>query len=219
MSAVVQTPQSELVALASSPLATGAAARAVAFDCGGEIALSTFLAHVRGLTATLPDRPCALNLCEDRYRFLVAFCAVALRGQTTLLPPSRTRAAIDEVRAQHPDSYCLGDGDACGCEPLSPLPHYVRVPDVLPERVGDAPHIDDDVLIAIGFTSGSTGKPAPNRKSWRGFRTSTAQNLAALAALWPAGATPHIVATVPPQHMYGLELSVLLPLLGIAAVH
>jgi acyl-coenzyme A synthetase/AMP-(fatty) acid ligase len=218
MSAVVQTPQSEVAALAS-PLATGVAARAVAFDQGGEIPLSTFLAHVRGLAATLPDRPCALNLCEDRYRFLVAFCAVALRGQTTLLPPSRTRAAIDEVRVQHPDSYCLGDGDACGCEPLSPLPHYVRVPDILPERAGDAPHIDDDVLVAIGFTSGSTGKPAPNRKSWRGFRTSTAQNLAALADLWPAGATPHIVATVPPQHMYGLELSVLLPLLGVAAVH
>jgi acyl-coenzyme A synthetase/AMP-(fatty) acid ligase len=219
MSAVVQTPQLEVIARASAPLAAGAATRAVAFDRDSEITLSAFLDHVRGLAATLPDRPCALNLCEDRYRFLVAFCAVALRGQTTLLPPSRTRAAIDEVRAQHPDSYCLGDGDACGCEPLSPLPHYVRVPDVLPERAGDAPHIDDDVLVAIGFTSGSTGKPTPNRKSWRGFRTSTAQNLAALADLWPAGATPHVVATVPPQHMYGLELSVLLPLLGVAAVH
>ena len=218
MSAVVQTPKNEVIAPATL-LAIGVATRAVAFDRDGEITLSTFLAHVRGLAATLPDRPCALNLCEDRYRFLVAFCAVALRGQTTLLPPSRTRAAIDEVRAQHPDSYCLGDGDACGCEPLSPLPHYVRVPDVLPQRAGDAPHIDDDVPAAIGFTSGSTGKPAPNRKSWRGFRTSNAQNLAALADLWPAGATPHIVATVPPQHMYGLELSVLLPLLGVAAVH
>ena len=31
--------------------------------------------------------------------------------------------------------------------------------------------------------------------------------------LWPAGETAHVVATVPPQHMYGMELSVLLPLL------
>jgi acyl-coenzyme A synthetase/AMP-(fatty) acid ligase len=78
---------------------------------------------------------------------------------------------------------------------------------------------DDDALVAIGFTSGSTGTPQPNRKTWASFRTSTAQNLAALADLWPAGTAPCIVATVPPQHMYGMELSVLLPLLGHAAVH
>lgn len=205
MSAVVQPPSC-------------VAARAIAFGCGGDIPLSTFVAHVRGLAATLPDRPHALNLCEDRYRFLVAFCAVALRGQATLLPPSRTRAAIDEVRAQHPDSYCLGDSDACGCD-APPLPHFVHVPDTLPQRDGDMPRVDDDAVVAIGFTSGSTGAPKPNRKTWRSFRTSTAQNVAALADLWPAGATPHIVATVPPQHMYGMELSVLLPLLGGAAVH
>lgn len=217
MSAVVHSPPSHPCTRA--PLAIGAATRVIAFDRDGDIPLSTFLAQVRGLAATLPHRPCALNLCEDRYRFLVAFCAVALRGQTTLLPPSRTRAAIDEVRAQHPDSYCLGDGDACGCEALAPLPHYVRVPDVLPERAGDLPQVDDDLLAAIGFTSGSTGRPAPNRKLWRSLRIGTAQNLAALAGLWPAGAAPRIVATVPSQHMYGMELSVLMPLLGIAAVH
>ena len=50
-----------------------------------------------------------INLCEDRYRFLVAFCAAAVRGQTTLLPPSRAPAVVDQVRAQYPDSYCLGD--------------------------------------------------------------------------------------------------------------
>src|SRR5688500_6935917 len=144
MSAVVQTPQSELVALASSPLATGAAARAVAFDCGGEIALSTFLAHVRGLAATLPDRPCALNLCEDRYRFLVAFCAVALRGQTTLLPPSRAPAAIEGVQRQHPDSYCISDGAL-----PPPSPHHVRMPDILPRLDGLPPHIDGEALVAI----------------------------------------------------------------------
>ena len=30
---------------------------------------------------------------------------------------------------------------------------------------------------------------------------------------------PWIVATVPPQHMYGMELWVLLPLVGAAAIH
>src|SRR3546814_18955420 len=94
----------------SRPLARGDGARAIAFDAGGELSLYTFFSHVRGLARLLPDASHAINLCEDRYRFLVAFCAVALRGQTTLLPPSRTRAAIAEVRAQPPASYCLGDG-------------------------------------------------------------------------------------------------------------
>ena len=100
--------------------------RAIAFDARGTVSLDTFFAHVRGLARQLPDAGHAINLCEDRYRFLVAFCAVAARGQTTLLPPSRTRAAIDEVRALHPDSYCLGDGEHCGCPhaSLAPLPHY-----------------------------------------------------------------------------------------------
>src|SRR4029450_11457983 len=34
-----------------------------------------------------------------------------------------------------------------------------------------------------------------------------------------AGTIPAIVATVPPQHMYGMELSILLPLIGGRAVH
>lgn len=207
--------------LRKSDLAIGAPTRTIAFDRHGGTSLSDFFAHVRGLAATLPDQPFALNLCEDRYRFLVAFCAVALRKQTTLLPPARTRAAIDEIRLQHPDSYCLGDGESCGCDisPLPRAPHFVPVPRDLPVRDGDTPCIDDGALVAIGFTSGSTGVPRPNPKTWGSFHTSTAQNLAALADLWPAGASPRIVATVPPQHMYGMELSVLMPLLGEAAVH
>ena len=209
MSAVIQPG-------ASSPLssiAVGHARRAVVFDEHGDVPLDRFLAQVRGVAATLPAAAHAINLCEDRYRFLVAFCAVAMRGQTNLLPPSRAPAAVDEAMAQHPDSYCIGDGD------LAPAPaRYLRLPDALPERIGDTPLLDDDALVAIGYTSGSTGRPHANPKSWGSFRRSTAQNLEALSDLWPEG-DAHLVATVPPQHMYGMEMSVLLPLLGPVAVH
>jgi acyl-coenzyme A synthetase/AMP-(fatty) acid ligase len=223
MSAVIETQPAPSATATTSrqPLACGDGARPIAFGAGGAVSLDTFFSHVRGLARQLPEATHAINLCEDRYRFLVAFCAVALRGQTTLLPPSRTRAAIDDVRAQHPSSYCIGDGDHCGCThaSLAPLPHYMRMPDVLPQCDGERPHVDDDALVAIGFTSGSTGAPRPNAKTWRSFRTSTAQNLAALSGLWPDDAVVHAVATVPPQHMYGMEMSVLLPLLGNVAVH
>ncbi|GGJ96528.1 AMP-binding protein [Luteimonas terricola] len=203
----------------ASPLAVGAPERPLAFGAHGSVALSDFLAEVRGVAALLPDRPYAVNLCEDRYRFLVAFAAAAVRGQVTLLPPSRTRAAIDDVRAHHPDSYCLGDADACGCEDIAPLQHYLRLPDALPRGDGDMPQVPRDAIVAIGYTSGSTGRPTANHKTWGSFATSTAQNMAALDGLLPAGGSAHVVATVPPQHMYGMEMSVLLPLVGGVAVH
>ena len=200
--------------VATTPLATGDATRAIAFDGVAQVSLARFSAHVRGLAAQLPAGAHAINLCEDRYRFLVAFCAVAVRGQTTLLPPSRAPAMIADELRRHADSYCIGDL-ALDETP----PRYWRLPQPLPELEGAPLRLHDDALVAIGFTSGSTGEPRPNPKTWGSFRTSTAQNLAALSDLWPADATPCVVATVPAQHMYGMEMSVLLPLLGGVAVH
>ncbi len=211
MSAVVHANP---VTVRCQPLAIGAGSRAVAIDGTQTIDLDTFLAHVRGVAAALPDGRHAVNLCEDRYRFLVTFCAVALRGQITLLPPSRAPAVVIDVLAQYPDSYCLGDGPL----PVVP-PGYWQLPDALPVLPGATPIIDDAAVVAIGFTSGSTGSPKPNPKTWAAFRASTGQNLVALQGLWRGQGMPNIVATVPPQHMYGMELSVLLPLLGPAGLH
>ena len=75
--------------------------------------------------------------------------------------------------------------------------------------------------VAIGFTSGSTGQPKANPKTWASFHASNARNVEALAGLDGSdrGAIVHVVATVPPQHMYGIELSIVLPLLGPCAIH
>ena len=221
MSAVIDATAADTV-VATSALTHGAPERAIAFDGQGETTLAQFEREVRGVAACLPVARYAINLCEDRHRFLVAFCAAALRGQTTLLPSSRAAAVVDEVLAQHAPSYCIGD-EALVPEP----PHYWRLPETLPQLDGEALLVDDAALVAIGFTSGSTGQPTANRKTWAAFRASTAQNFAALSDLLAqhgdggdasAGNT-HVVATVPPQHMYGMEMSVLLPLLGDLAVH
>lgn len=212
MSAVVQPGFANPSSAFPVPLVVGAPDRPVAFVDGETITRERFEREVRAVAAGLPEARYAINLCEDRYRFLVAFCAAALRGQINLLPPSRAPAVVEQVRLQHPDCYGLGDSEVAG----SALP-YRRLPDVLPQADGEALSVDGDALIAINFTSGSTGQPRPNPKTWNAFRTSTAQNLAALEALLPPDTW--IVATVPPQHMYGLEMSVLLPLLGSVAAH
>ncbi len=211
MSAVVKTP---IGSAARQPLVVGNGDRTVALDGRQRMDLETFMAQVRGVAAILPAGRHAVNLCEDRYRFLVAFCAVALRGQVTLMPPSRAPEVVTDVLAQYPESYSVGDGLLAAVPPG----HWI-LPAVLPELQGDIPMIDEAAVVAIGFTSGSTGEPRPNPKTWSAFRASTGQNRAALESLWQGYAMPYVVATVPPQHMYGMELSVLLPLLGPAGLH
>lgn len=174
--------------------------------------LQTFFAHVRGVAALLPPAGHAINLCEDRYRFLVAFCAVALRGQVNLLPSSRAHAVVADVQQRYPQTYCISD-DALEQLP----PDSFVLPAELPQLDGDLPQLASDQLVAIGFTSGSTGTPSANSKTWGSFLASTAQNLQALQSLW-GDAQPALVATVPSQHMYGMEMAVLLPLLAPATL-
>ena len=71
--------------------------RVVAVHDGEPVTAAQFVAHVAQVAALLPDATAAVNLCEDRYAFLVAFCAIAVRGQANLLPPSRAPHAVEEV--------------------------------------------------------------------------------------------------------------------------
>lgn len=188
--------------------------RTIAWRNGRSVRVAEFLLEVSALAVRLPEAPAAINLCEDRYAFLVAFAALALRGQTNLLPPSRAPHAIDEVLIAHPGSYTLGD---VALDPAPP--HYLLFDPFDLTNGGATPNvsIDGDLMVAIGYTSGSTGVPKANPKRWEKIGVSSAHNDALLLGL--AGAPYAIVATVPPQHMYGLEFSVLLPLFAEASVH
>ena len=194
-------------ATAPMAIAVGPADRALAFGPRGATPLSAFLGEVQALAARLDASEFVVNLCEDRHRFLTGFCAAALRGKATLLPPSRAPEVVADVQRRHPSNQVLDDAAVAAVIASASA------------AVEDIPEVAAHALAAVGFTSGSTGVPQANPKTWGAFATSTAQNLAALRDLWPADAQAQIVATVPPQHMYGMELSVLLPLLGGAAVH
>jgi acyl-coenzyme A synthetase/AMP-(fatty) acid ligase len=169
-----------------------------------------FFAHAAALAARLPDRPAALNLCERRDNFLIAFAAMLIRNQTCVLPPSRVPAIVAEVMAEHPGGYKVDDA---------------LVDDAWVVHAGEqtlVPHVPADRIVVIGYTSGSTGRPRANRKTWGGFAASTALNASRLREVLPVaaeGCPPWIVATVPSQHMYGMELSVLMPLLGGMGIH
>lgn len=71
-----------------------------------------------------------------------------------------------------------------------------------------APLIDEKQRVAVVFTSGTTGKPQPHAKSW-GCLVGSVQAEAARLQLRD-DMNYAIVGTVPPQHMYGLETTLLL---------
>src|SRR5690606_27734942 len=72
----------------------------------------------------------------------------------------------------------------------------------------DVPHIDARQILAYVFTSGSTGLPRPHVKTWG----AVVQSVRAEAQRWGVDdeRSHAIIGTVPPQHMYGLESTVLI---------
>ena len=183
---------------------------------GSTVSAAQFMAQVQAVAESLPAAPAAVNLCEDRYAFLVAFCALTLRGQINLLPSSRAPRAIDEVMSAHPGCYAVGE------QKLDPKPPgYWQIPsldDVLPSPPSLlSTWVPAEQVVAIGYTSGSTGTPSANVKTWGSFHASNAGNFKLLQER--LGTPFEIVATVPPQHMFGMEMSILLPLLGDVSVY
>jgi acyl-coenzyme A synthetase/AMP-(fatty) acid ligase len=186
----------------------GESRRSLAWSNGRVISEYEFVASVAAIAATLPAGT-MINLCEDRFNFLLAFGAALFAQQTTLLPASRAPDAVAELTSIRPQSYCLGDAEV-----NLALKHVSNKTATL--------HVRDDHVGLIGFTSGTTGGPQGHSKSWGSLRASSALVAKATRTalhLGEADVIPWLVATVPPQHMYGMELSVLLPMLGAMAVH
>lgn len=181
------------------------------------IGVGQFLRDVAQLAALLPARRYILNLCIDRYRFTVGFCAALLQRQITLLPPNHTPDLLGHLHQCYSGVYCLTDAGNAGNEhrPLETVLYpalsgpYPVAPSV--------PHIPARQVAAIVFTSGSTGQPVPNEKSWGGLVQDAGAALERLGVRAYPGLV--VLGTVPPQHMYGLESTVLLAMQGGFALH
>jgi acyl-coenzyme A synthetase/AMP-(fatty) acid ligase len=86
-----------------------------------------------------------------------------------------------------------------------------------PSRAIELPNISNQQVVAVAFTSGSTGKPRANIKPW-GSLVSVARHIAARTKLQSLKQIT-IVATVPHEHMFGLEASIMLPIQSGFAFH
>ncbi len=179
----------------------------VAWHNGQSISCATFLQQVAECQRKLPDKRHVLNLCVDRYRFLVGFAAAQLRGQITLLPPNRAPQILAKIGKTYQRCYTITDGD----EEVDGL-NTVSL-NQLPRGKGLSmanPVIPGHHTAVIAFTSGTTGMPRPNSKTWESLVTVAKKTGSRI----PGNQEKNVklVATVPHQHMYGLETSIMLPI-------
>jgi acyl-coenzyme A synthetase/AMP-(fatty) acid ligase len=183
----------------------------IAYRPEGPVTVAQFLADVRQVAALLPAGGSVFNMCEDRYRFMVGLAAALVTGKVSLLPASHTPETLRQLKDFAADLFCLQDGK--GDQVDLPQVRYPQQSAPL-DAADEIPEIDEDSVAACLFTSGSTGVPVPHRKTWgRAIRNgrSEAERLGLLDRGYA------IVGTVPAQHSYGFESTVLLSLHGNCA--
>lgn len=177
----------------------------LAWHKGNLVSRLAYLRHAAALARELPDRRHALLVCANRYNFMVAFAALLMRGQTALLPPGQAPDMLESLARRY-SAYRIDDHmvedleDAAKSSAESPA----------------VPLVDARHTAAILFTSGSTGEPRAQAKTWKELHGVT---LRAMERFSLEETGHQIVATVPAQHSYGFESSVLYTLLGPGVVH
>ena len=136
----------------------------------------------------------------------MAFAAALLRGQVSLLSGDRSTERLAGLARRFPGLYALVDDAAWD----GPLPAHHVEPVRREADAGVPPTIPGTQAAALVFTSGSTGEPVAHRKAWGALATRTQD--AARRFRFARAAPAEVVGTVPPQHMYGFETTVLWPL-------
>jgi acyl-coenzyme A synthetase/AMP-(fatty) acid ligase len=189
------------------PLLVHEADAVVAWRGGRPVGCAQFLADVTRVADSLPAGGHFINVCADRYRFAVGLAAGLASGRASLLPSTFNAGVVRHLADFAADAFVLADGEA---ETWGlPRAAYPEAPARAAAAGGAVPQIPAERTVAWVFTSGSTGAPLPHRKTWGKL---VADVRAEAEALGLAGRPFNLVGTVPPQHMYGLESTVLLAL-------
>ena len=115
------------------------------------ISTDQFLKDAYRLSQRLPKNTWVINLCQNRYRFLVGFSAALMQGQTNILPPNRTPQGLKTIASQFPGIYCLTDD--CNDKDFGlPVLEYPFQMGSLPDTPA-VPEIPASHTAAIVFTS------------------------------------------------------------------
>ncbi len=175
-------------------------------------AASVALLDLLGDTRTL------CNLCNSRLAFLIT-CLAAMRGRLVqLLPPSGGTAELLALLEAAAGCVVVADDPAALDRPWPPGTRcLLYIPNQTPTAIADADLAWSPAwqapLVRL-FTSGSTGRPEPHQKTLAQLALGAEALGLRLEHEIDGGLATlkQLVCSVPPQHMFGLEVSVLLSL-------
>ncbi|HEX4050348.1 MAG TPA: AMP-binding protein [Steroidobacteraceae bacterium] len=199
------------------PLIATSSPEAVIARRGSErINARQFLQQAIQVATQLPAGAQLLNLCEDRYHFAVGLVAGLIAGRSTLLPPTQAPEVLRQVHALGAPLMGLGDRPEAPAALAQLGSPWLNLGTLRPITTSASaswsiPQIDAATPAVVIYTSGSTGAPVPHVKS---FGQLVAAARVQMTRLPPHDATAGyaLLGTVPAQHMFGLESTVMLPL-------
>lgn len=167
------------------------------------------------LSAAIDPRETVFNLCDSRTGFLVAWLAALRSGSLQCLPPSSGRADLVSIIGSSANPCLVADDTS------SLPPEWTARARTLEWNHGSAGETADlgwspvwDRELVQLHTSGSTGKPQAQAKTLRQLALGAELLSKRLEQELgnPLSERSSIVCSVPPQHMFGLEASVMLSL-------
>ncbi len=175
---------------------------AVAYRNGSVITARQFLHDTDKVASTLPEKRHILNTCQDRYHFALGFAATLIADCISLMPSSLTAETLRSLQSLAPNYITLDDDEI--------NKHLQADTPLHQHEITKIPQVKASQLAAWVFTSGSTGSPVPHAKRWGSLVKNVRIEGERLGLL--DGANHTIIGTVPPQHMYGFESTVLVAL-------
>ena len=185
---------------------------------GRRIAWSRLLADARLLGRSLQGAGPIANLCHDRYAFATTLIGGALAQRAILLPSDRSPANLRALGEAYPGTLAISDdaGElALSSREGMDVREFAIAGSVAASGDCDLGEIGRTTVVM--FTSGSTGRPEPCARPLEFFVTGARGNAAGVQEGLSGRAS--IVATVPPYHMFGFELSIAQPLFVGGCVH
>lgn len=174
------------------------------------------MAHALQTADSFPAGRHLLNACQDRYRFAVTLVAGMLSGRVNLMPSTYTPEVVRQLAEFAPDTFVVADNSETARHPGLPEHRFIDTPPGVGSETDHVPDIPPEQLVSWVFTSGSTGAPVPHPKTWGKLVLNTRAAAQQLGLSTSSTDQPPftLIGTVPPQHMYGFESTILLALLG-----
>ncbi|WP_157760746.1 AMP-binding protein [Hydrogenovibrio halophilus] len=194
-------PSSDMIA---EHLHQALCAHTVLFRCFDQAwSKNRLLALAHQVAQALPDNMAVINLAQHRPTFFVTLLAAALKKVPVVLPPNTAPETLSTLAQTLADTHGLNTltvEDDRFAPVMSTQPGAASLTRKQAESV-----LAQEIWL---YTSGSTGQPKRVVKTWGQMLTLARQ---ALVNLPGTDAETTLVATVPSQHMFGLETTVFWP--------